>query len=41
MPLWLGEPFVIKARRRRRAGGHVKTTQHRARAARLVPQGAP
>ncbi|WP_255410294.1 hypothetical protein [Guyparkeria sp. SCN-R1] len=41
MPLWPVEPFVIKARRRRRAGGHVKATQRRARAARQAPQGAP
>ncbi|MFP4251391.1 MAG: hypothetical protein ACLFRM_02005 [Guyparkeria sp.] len=41
MPLWLCESFVIKARCRRRAGGHVKTSQHRARATRQAPQGAP
>ncbi len=41
MSLWLGEPFVIKACRRRRAGGHAKTTQRRARTARQAPQGAP
>ncbi|MDG4867406.1 hypothetical protein P8631_05280 [Guyparkeria sp. 1SP6A2] len=41
MTLWPGEPFVIKVGRRRRAGGHVKTTQQRAWTARLAPQGAP
>ncbi|WP_410473634.1 hypothetical protein [Guyparkeria sp. TX1] len=41
MPLWPVEPFVIKARGRRRAGGYVKTTQRGARAAQQAPQGAP
>ncbi|WP_255410295.1 hypothetical protein [Guyparkeria sp. SCN-R1] len=40
MPLWPVEPFVIKARRRWRAGGHVKTAQRGARAARQAPEGA-
>jgi len=34
MPLWPGESFVIKARCRRRAGGHVKTSQRGAWATR-------
>ncbi|MDG4868402.1 hypothetical protein P8631_10370 [Guyparkeria sp. 1SP6A2] len=39
MPLWPGEPSVIKARRRRRAGGHGKAAQRGARAARRAPKG--